>query len=109
MFYYVYVSKCNAIGKSPSAVAEEIGFKRSVVTRWSKGTQPRQATIQRIAEYFHCSVDDFLQDDMDQDSGLSQAQLDLIEIAKRLRPSDAAAILAAAKALEADRRDQDDQ
>lgn len=34
-----------------------MGFKRSVVTRWSKGTEPRQATLQRIAEYFDVSVD----------------------------------------------------
>ena len=44
LFYINYVALCNKIGKSPSAVAEELGFMRSVVTRWSKGTIPRQAT-----------------------------------------------------------------
>ena len=56
MFYYNFVNLCNSINKSPSAVAEEIGFKRSVVTRWSKGTYPRQATMQKIADYFGCSL-----------------------------------------------------
>ena len=33
LFYINYVALCNKIGKSPSAVAEELGFMRSVVTR----------------------------------------------------------------------------
>lgn len=58
MFYNNYVNLCNKKGLSPSAAAEAMGFKRSVVSRWAKGTQPRQATLQRIAEYFECNVDD---------------------------------------------------
>ena len=57
MFYYNYVNLCNKKGVSPSAAAEDMGFKRSVVTRWSKGTQPRTATLQKIATYFDVSVD----------------------------------------------------
>ena len=56
VFYYNYIDKCNQIGKSPSAVAEEMGYQRSVVTRWSKGAVPRQATLQKIADYFGCDV-----------------------------------------------------
>ena len=52
MFYYNFVDLCNKIKKSPSAVAEEMGYQRSVVTRWSNGTTPRQATLQRVADYF---------------------------------------------------------
>ena len=58
MFYYNFVNLCNQIGKSPSAAAEEMGFQRSVVTRWSKGTLPRQATLQKIADYFGVSLFD---------------------------------------------------
>lgn len=57
LFYINYVALCNKIGKSPSAVAEELGFMRSVVTRWSKGTIPRQATLQKVADYFGVSVE----------------------------------------------------
>jgi transcriptional regulator with XRE-family HTH domain len=32
-----------------------MGYQRSVVTRWSKGTAPRDATIQRVANYFGVS------------------------------------------------------
>lgn len=52
MFYLNFVRLCNGIAKSPSAVAEEMGFQRSVVTRWSKGSVPRKATIEKIAAYF---------------------------------------------------------
>ena len=58
MFFHKFVDLCNNVGKSPSAVAEEIGFQRSVVTRWSKGATPRQATLQKIADYFGVPVAD---------------------------------------------------
>ena len=57
MFYNNYVNLCNIKGLSPSAAAEAMGFKRSVVSRWSKGTQPRQATLQKIADYFGVTVE----------------------------------------------------
>lgn len=52
MFYHSYVSLCNKRNISPSAAAESMGFHRSDVTRWSKGSKPRQATIQKVADYF---------------------------------------------------------
>lgn len=58
MFFFNFVSLCNSVGKSPSAVAEEMGFKRSVVTAWKNGRQPRQATLQKIADYFGVTVAD---------------------------------------------------
>lgn len=57
MFYTNFVHLCNTIGKSPSAVAEDMGYQRSVVTRWSKGTEPRQATLQKVADYFGVSTE----------------------------------------------------
>jgi transcriptional regulator with XRE-family HTH domain len=62
VFFYKFVDLCNAVGKSPSSVAEEMGYQRSVVTRWSKGTSPRQATLQRIADYFGVPVSDLTAD-----------------------------------------------
>lgn len=63
MFYYNFVDLCNKVGKSPSAVAEEMGYQRSVVTRWSKGSVPRQATLQKIADYFEVPVFDLTSDE----------------------------------------------
>lgn len=57
MFYFRYVDLCNRINKSPSAVAEELGFKRSSVTRWANNSVPRQATLQKIADYFGVTVE----------------------------------------------------
>lgn len=58
MFYNTFVDLCNKKGMSPSAAAEDMGYQRSVVTRWSKGTAPRQATLQRIANYFGVSIEE---------------------------------------------------
>lgn len=55
MFYDVYVDLCNKAGKSPSAVAEELGLKRSAVTRWKQGGGITDATLGRIAAYFGVS------------------------------------------------------
>ena len=60
MFYINYVRLCNKANKSPSAAAEEMGFQRSVVTRWSKGTTPRAATLQKIADYFGVPASELL-------------------------------------------------
>lgn len=56
MFYQNFVRLCNKRNISPSAAAEDMGFHRSDVTRWSKGSQPRQATLQKIADYFGVPV-----------------------------------------------------
>lgn len=58
MFYLNFVRLCNKIGKSPSAVAEEMGFQRSVVTRWSNGSVPRKTTIEKIATFFNVSSEE---------------------------------------------------
>ena len=57
MFYDNYVKLCNSIGKSPSAVAVEVGIYKSTVSNWkNRGTSPTDATAQRIADYFGVSV-----------------------------------------------------
>lgn len=58
MFYENFLKQCNKKEISPSAAAEAMGYKRSVVTRWSKGTQPRNATLVHIAEYFNITVEE---------------------------------------------------
>lgn len=60
MFYTNYVDLCNKRGLSPSAAAEAMGFKRSVITRWAKGANPRQATLQKIASFFEVTVEDLI-------------------------------------------------
>lgn len=57
-FYNNYVRLCNSVGKTPSAVAVEIGIEKSTVSRWSKGSSPNHATKLKVADYFGCSISD---------------------------------------------------
>ena len=103
MFYNNYVNLCNIKGLSPSAAAEAMGFKRSVVSRWSKGTQPRQATLQKIAGYFGVTVE-YLSGDADEQkekpgqrnlAGLSEEKQQLIKVILEMTDERAAALLRA--------------
>ena len=58
MFYDNYIRLCNGIGKSPSAVAEEIGLKKATVTGWKRGSTPTDATIRKLADYFGVSPEE---------------------------------------------------
>ena len=55
-FYDNYIALCNKAGKSPSAVALEIGLTKPTITRWKKGSTPTDATIRRVADYFDVPV-----------------------------------------------------
>lgn len=63
-FYENYVRLCNSVGKTPSAVALEIGIEKSTVTRWSKGGGANYPTKLKIADYFGCTVDELMRDDL---------------------------------------------
>lgn len=58
MFYDNYVKLCKEIGKSPSAVAEELGINKSNVSNWkNNGYTPRGTALNKIADYFGVSTD----------------------------------------------------
>lgn len=56
MFWDNYVKLCNAAGKSPNGVAEELKISSGSITGWKKGAVPRSTTLQKIADYFNVSV-----------------------------------------------------
>lgn len=56
-FYENYVKLCNSVGKSPSAVAVELKLGKPSVTRWKNGAEPRDATLQKIADHFGVTVE----------------------------------------------------
>ena len=63
VFYNNYIRFCAKVGKSPSAVAEEIGLYKSTVTNWkNRGTKPTDATLQRVADYFGVTVEELLEE-----------------------------------------------
>lgn len=56
MFYNNYVKLCKSVGKTPSAVAVEIGIGKSNVTYWKQGrNNPTDITLEKIADYFGVS------------------------------------------------------
>lgn len=57
MFWTRFVDLCNEAGKSPNRVAAELGLSSSVCTVWKKGAIPRDATIQKLADFFHVTAD----------------------------------------------------
>lgn len=84
-FYNRYVEMCNKIGKSPSAVAIEIGLSKPSVYRWKNGGFPTDATALKIASYFGVSVTYLLGKEEQKNptteigSGMSKAKSDLIQ------------------------------
>jgi transcriptional regulator with XRE-family HTH domain len=56
-FYDNYIALCNRAGKSPSAVALEIGLTKPTITRWKNGSTPTDATMRRVADYVDVPVE----------------------------------------------------
>lgn len=52
MFWNNYVKLCEQKGKTPNAVAAELGLSSGSVTAWKQGRLPRGGTIEMIARYF---------------------------------------------------------
>lgn len=55
-FYENYVRLCNAEGKRPTAVADELGIARATASRWSRGMVPSYPNLLKIAEHFDITV-----------------------------------------------------
>lgn len=60
MFYERFKAMCLAVGKSPNAVAKEIGVSSGAISEWKKGRMPRTDTLQKIADYFNVSFLDLV-------------------------------------------------
>ena len=96
-FFDKYYALCKARGMSVNAVAKVLGIPSSSVTNWKHGHRPRIDSLQKIADYFHVSMD-FLTNDESKDAGAeASAMLDiylklspdrqrlLVEIAEAMR------------------------
>lgn len=91
MFYGRYVKLCNSIGKSPSAVAEEIGLTKSTVNRWKNGGMPSDPTLYKLAEYFNVSFE-FLKygEESAPQADLSKYSKDVLDLANEILDLDEA-------------------
>ena len=75
---------CNNIGKSPSAVAVEIGLSKTAVHRWKNGGSLTDATAAKIASYFGVSVSYLFGKDeknptTKNDSGITKVKTEMIK------------------------------
>lgn len=57
IFFERFSELCKLHGETPNSVAKEIGASSGSVTAWKKGTEPRNATMTKIADYFDTTVD----------------------------------------------------
>lgn len=55
-FYENYIALCNGVGKTPSAVALEIGLSKPTVNRWKNGGGITDATAAKVADYFSVPI-----------------------------------------------------
>ena len=62
MFYDNFSRLCTERGKSPTAVAKELGFSNAAASHWKNGKSPTAKTLQKIADYFSVTVNDLLSD-----------------------------------------------
>lgn len=62
-FYKKYVALCEKIGKKPSAVALEMGLSKTAVNKWKNGGGITDATVLKVANYFHVTVDELVSDE----------------------------------------------
>jgi transcriptional regulator with XRE-family HTH domain len=84
-FYNNYVRLCNSVGKTPSAVAVEIGIEKSTVSRWSKGSSPNHATKLKVADYFGCSISDLTGEMEQKEKPAQESGLSVDEIKEAFR------------------------
>lgn len=70
MFYERYQKLCHQIGKSPFAVARDLGISSRTQGNWKSGSEPRYGTLKRIADYFNVDVSYFYDEPNDKDDHL---------------------------------------
>lgn len=58
-FFRTYKELCEKVGKSPNAVAKELGISSGSVTAWKQGRTPKYETIEKIATFFSTDIEDF--------------------------------------------------
>lgn len=62
-FYNNFLYLCKQKNVLPTVAVVDMGFQKSVATRWKNGTVPRDFNLLKVADYFGVSVDYLLSDD----------------------------------------------
>mgnify|MGYP004520085297 CR=1 FL=1 len=86
MFWDNFVLLCDRAGKSPNAVAAEIGFKSTgTVTGWKDGKIPYERNLKKIADYFGVTVDYLLNAEKENAPG-SDAESEIYKLLAQATP-----------------------
>lgn len=56
-FFDRYAELCRSSGETPNSVAKSLGIPSGSITAWKNGSQPRNKTLAKIADYFNVSTD----------------------------------------------------
>ena len=99
-----YMSENN---KTRNDIVRDLGFKYSTIRDWEKGlTVPRMDKVELLANYFHCTTADLLQETekpIAADDGLSENKRILMDLVKDVPDEKAGMILRVLQSmLEAD-------
>lgn len=63
MFKKRFIVLCNKKGVPPTVACKAIGLSSATFSKWDDNSIPRQATLQKFADYFGCTVDELLAED----------------------------------------------
>ena len=102
-FYESFVRLCNAAGKSPSAVAIEMGIEKSTVGRWRRGSMPTDATKIKVADYFGITVAELMAENEEkpiQMDGLTEEEVRFLEKLRKASPEIQQAVMAVLRSAE---------
>ena len=100
MFWSNFSALCAEKGMSPNAVARELAIPSGSVTAWKAGSEPRNKTLVKIAEYFNVSVAFLLKGETDKKEKpltvngeeLNYSDMELLEAIRRADAKDLKAI-----------------
>ena len=85
MFKELFIRLCNEKGESPSYVCRKVGIAPATFSCWTEESVPRQATLQRIADYFGVTVDYLLGKEVEiETSDLTEGEIALLKALDKL-------------------------
>ena len=112
VFYDNYVRACELRGEKPTPVAQKVGCTSSNIAQWKKGSTPRSAVLQKIADYLEVSPQYLMLGDDNgnennsakkepapKKSELSIGQLELIELSSKMSDDELRKFIAAMNAM----------
>ena len=112
MFYENYERLCNETGEKPYALAVQLGAKNNaVVAQWKKGSVPRKAMLETIAEHFGITVGELMYGKEKQppvSEELSEVALAIARIVDSLPEENRRLLLAQVKAVKQATEGRDD-